>query len=134
MLSGKLSIMKHKDEVIEKVQKLCKLVKQINDNLYKSSDTVFVLREEYNKCMKERESLKEQIKITESRYIELQKESSELQVQIKENTELVSLLMRYDPIEYAKIKEIYMNIRQQQYNETEKSSNRKKRPDQDLEL
>lgn len=134
MLSGKLSIMKHKDEIIEKIQKLCKLVKQINDNLYKSSDTVFVLREEYSKCLKERDSLKEQIKISESLYTELKNESSELQAQMKENTELVSLLMRYAPIEYAKIKEIHRNICQQPNNETEKSLDKKMRPDQDIEL
>ena len=126
--------MKHKDEIIAKVQKLCKLVKQINDNLYKSSDTVFVLREEYSKCIKERDGLKEQLRTTDSRYTELKNESSELQAQIKELTEFVSLLMRYDPIEYTKIKEIHRNILQQKYNETDKSFNQKRREDQDLEL
>jgi len=40
----------------------------------------------------------------------------------------------YDPIEYTKIKEIHRNICQQQNNETEKSLDKKMRPDQDLEL
>jgi len=134
MLSGKLSIMKHKDEIVAKVQKLNKLVKQINDKLYKSSDTVFVLRDKYSKCLKEQDGLKEQLRINESRCSELNNENSELQSHIKELTEFVSLLMRYDPIEYAKIKEIHRNILEQKYNDTDKPFNRKSIADQDLEL
>lgn len=53
LLDGKLSIMKHKDDIISKVQKLCKLVKKVNDNAYKSGNMIYSLHEKLDATLKE---------------------------------------------------------------------------------
>jgi len=53
LLGGKISIMKHKDDIIAKAQRLSKIVKKLNDSAYKSGSTVYSLRERLDKSLKE---------------------------------------------------------------------------------
>ena len=43
--NGKLSIMKHSDEIISKAQRLSKIMKKLSNSTHKSGDTVYALRE-----------------------------------------------------------------------------------------
>ena len=52
LLDGKLSIMKHSDEIISKAQRLSKIMKKLSDSTHKSGDTVYALRERLDRSLK----------------------------------------------------------------------------------
>ena len=105
LLDGKLSIMKHKDDIIAKVQKLCKLVKKVNDSAYKSGGTIYALRERLDKSLKETADVRHRLKQTSGECNELRREVLALQAQVEELTEFVSILKRFEPQKYAEVKQ-----------------------------
>ncbi len=105
LLDSKLSIMKHKDDIITKVQKLCKIVKKVNDNAYKSGSTIYALREKLDKSLKETDDVRQRLKQTSGEYSELRRDKFELQTQVDELSEFVSLLKRFEPQKYAEVRQ-----------------------------
>lgn len=124
LLDGKLSIMKHKDDIIAKVQKLCKLVKKVNDNAYKSGGTIYALREKLDKSLKETDDVRQRLKQTSGECSELRRDKSKLQVQVDELTEFVTLLKRFEPTKYNKVKQLQEHIHAQR--EQNKSTTKRK--------
>jgi len=74
LLDSKLSIMKHKDDIIAKVQKPCKLVKKVNDSAYKSGGAIYALRERLDKSLKETADVHKRLKQTSGECSELRRD------------------------------------------------------------
>ena len=62
LLNGKLSIMKHSDEIISKAQRLSKIMKKLSNSTHKSGDTVYALRERLDRSLKETEDVRQRLK------------------------------------------------------------------------
>ena len=124
LLDGKLSIMKHNDDIIAMVQKLCKLVKKVNDNAYKSGGTIYALREKLDKSLKETDDVRQRLKQTSGECSELRRDKFELQAQVNELTEFVSLLKRCEPQKYAEVKQLHEHLQAQR--EQNKSTTKRK--------
>lgn len=105
LLDGKLSIMKHKDAIIAKVQRLCKLVKKVNDNAYKSGNTIYSLHEKLDAAMKEYDDVCQRWERAAEERTELRRDVSSLQAEVDDLTEFVSLLKRLEPQKYAEVKQ-----------------------------
>ena len=128
LLSGKLSIMKHSDEIISKAQRLSKIMKKLSDSTHKSSDTVYALRERLDKSLKETESVRERLKEVSSERSELRRDNSDMQAQLDALTEFVSLLKRLEPQKYAEAKQLHEHIQAQREEEQlQQSAARKKK-------
>ncbi|MCM1006492.1 MAG: plasmid recombination protein [Ruminococcus flavefaciens] len=126
LLDGKLSIMKHKDDIITKAQHLSKIVKKLNDSAYKSGSTVYSLRERLDKSLKETEDVRHRLKQTSGECNELRREVLALQAQVEELTEFVSILKRFEPQKYAEVKQMQEYIHTQREQEVQQSTTRKK--------
>ena len=124
MLDGKLSIMKHKDDIIAKVEKLCKLVKKVNENAYKSGNTIYSLHEKLDATQKECDDVRQRLKLSSGECNELRRSNSALKTQVDDLTEFVSLLKRFEPQKYAEVRQIHEHIHEQQI---QQSSTRKKK-------
>ena len=122
MLKSKLSIMKYKDDIIANVQKLCKLVKKVNSRADKATDTVYALREQYDKCEKERSELWQKSMERSGKINELTRNNSDLQRTVDSLTEFIDLLKRFEPQKYSEVRALQEHIRTQQ----EVRTNRKK--------
>ena len=114
LLDGKLSIIKHKDDIIAKVEKLCKLVKKVNDNAYKSGNTIYSLHEKLDATQKECDDARQRLKQTSGECNELRRSNSALKAQVDDLTELVSLLKRYEPQKYAEVRQTQEHIHEQE--------------------
>ena len=122
MLKSKLSILKYKDDIIANVQKLCKLVKKVNSRADKATDTVYALREQYDKCEKERSELWQRSMERSGKINELTRNNSDLQRTVDSLTEFIDLLKRFEPQKYSEVRALQEHIRTQQ----EVRTNRKK--------
>lgn len=127
LLNGKLSIMKHTDEIISKAQRLSKIMKKLSDSTHKSGDTVYALRERLDKSLKETDDVRQRLKQTSGECNELRRDNASLQVQIEELTEFVSILKRFEPQKYAEVKQTQEYIHTQQEQEVQQSTTRKKK-------
>ncbi|MGN0591768.1 MAG: plasmid recombination protein [Ruminococcus sp.] len=127
LLDGKLSIMKNKDSIIAKTQQLCKLVKKVNDNAYKSGNTIYSLHEKLNATLKECDDVRQRLKRTSGECSELRRDNSVLQAQVDELTEFVSLLKRFEPQKYAEVRLAQDHIHDQREQEVQQSTARKKK-------
>ncbi|MCQ2470282.1 MAG: plasmid recombination protein, partial [Ruminococcus sp.] len=127
LLDGKLSIMKHSDEIISKAQRLSKIVKKLSDSTHKSGDTIYALRERLDRSLKETEDVRQRLKQTSGECSELRRDNSALQVQVDELTEFVSLLKRLEPQKYAEVKQAQEHIHNQREQEVHQSATRKKK-------
>ena len=114
LLDGKLSIMKHKDDIIAKVEKLCKLVKKVNDNAYKSGNTIYSLHEKLDATQKECDDARQRLKQSSGECNELRRSNSALKTQVDDLTEFVSLLKRYEPQKYAEVRQTQEHIHEQE--------------------
>lgn len=126
LLDGKLSIMKNKDSIIAKAQRLCKLVKKVNDNAYKSGNTIYSLHEKLDATLKECDDVRQRLKRTSGECSELRRDNSTLQAQIDDLTEFVSLLKRFEPQKYAEVRQTQEYIHNQREQEVQQSTTRKK--------
>lgn len=124
LLDGKLSIIKHKDDIIAKVEKLCKLVKKVNDNAYKSGNTIYSLHEKLDATQKECDDARQRLKQSSGECNELRRSNSALKTQVDDLTEFVSLLKRYEPQKYAEVRQTQEHIHEQQI---QQSAARKKK-------
>lgn len=127
MLKSKLSIMKYKDDIIANVQKVCKLVKKVNSRADKATDTVYALREQYDKCEKERSELWQRSMERSGRINELTRNNSDLQRTVDSLTEFIDLLKRFEPQKYAEIKQVQEYVHSQQEQEIQQQYAAKKK-------
>ena len=127
LLNGKLSIMKHSDEIISKAQRLSKIMKKLSNSTHKSGDTVYALRERLDRSLKETEDVRQRLKQTSGECSELRRDNSALQAQVDELTEFVSLLKRCEPLKYSEVRQMQEHIRAQREQEVQQSSARKKK-------
>ena len=127
LLDGKLSIMKHSDEIISKAQRLSKIMKKLSNSTHKSGDTVYALRERLDKSLKETEDVRQRLKDKSGECSELRRDNSSLQAQVDELTEFVSLLKRCEPLKYSEVRQMQEHIHAQREQEAQQSSVRKKK-------
>lgn len=133
LLDSKLSIMKHKDDIITKVQKLCKLVKKVNDNAYKSGNTIYSLHEKLDATLKECDDVRQRLKQTSGECMELRRNNSALQAQVDELSEFVSLLKRFEPQKYAEVKQFHEHLQAQREQEVQQQSTTERKKSWGLE-
>ena len=127
LLDGKLSIMKHSDEIISKAQRLSKIMKKLSDSTHKSGDTVYALRERLDRSLKETEDVRQRLKQTSGECSELRRDVSSLQAEVDDLTEFVSLLKRFEPQKYAEVRQAQEHIHNQREQEVQQSATRKKK-------
>ena len=127
LLNGKLSIMKHSDEIISKAQRLSKIMKKLSNSTHKSGDTVYALRERLDRSLKDTEDVRQRLKQTSGECSELRRDNSALQAQVDELTEFVSLLKRCEPLKYSEVRQMQENIHAQREQEVQQSAARKKK-------
>lgn len=128
LLVGKLSIMKHSDEIISKAQRLSKIMNKLSDSIHKSGDTVYALREQLDKSLKETEDVRERLKAVSSERSELRRDVSSLQAEVDDLTELVSRLKRFEPQKYEEVKQAQEYIHTQcEEEQLQQSTTRKKK-------
>lgn len=119
--------MKNKDSIIAKVQKLCKLVKKVNDNAYKSGNTIYSLHEKLDATLKECDDVRQRLKQTSEECSELRRNNSALQAQVDELSEFVSLLKRFEPQKYAEVRQTQEYIHNQREQEVQQQSTTKRK-------
>lgn len=120
--------MKHSDEIISKAQRLSKIMKKLSDSTHKSGDTVYTLRERLDKSLKETESVRERLNEVSSERSELRRDNSDMQAQLDELIEFVSLLKRLEPQKYAEVKQVQEHIlAQREEEQLQQSATRKKK-------
>lgn len=122
LLAGKLSIMKHSDEIISKAQRLSKIMKKLSDSTHKSGDTVYALRERLDKSLKETEDVRERLKEVSSERSELRRYNSDMQAQLDALTEFVSLLKRLEPQKFSEVKQMQEHIQARREEEQRQQS------------
>ncbi|MCR4795682.1 MAG: plasmid recombination protein [Ruminococcus sp.] len=127
LLDGKLSIMKHSDEIISKAQRLSKIMKKLSDSTHKSGDTVYALRERLDRSLKETEDVRQRLKQTSGECSELRRDVSSLQAEVDDLSEFVSLLKRLEPQKYAEVKQAQEYVHSQREQEVQQSATRKKK-------
>lgn len=127
LLSGKLSIMKHSDEIISKAQRLSKIMKKLSDSTHKSGDTVYALRERLDRSLKETEDVRQRLKQTAGECSELRRDVSSLQAEVDDLTEFVSLLKRLELQKYDEVKQAQEYVHSQHEQEAQQSTTRKKK-------
>ena len=133
LFDGKLSIMKHSDEIISKAQRLSKIMKKLSDSTHKSGDTVYALRERLDRSLKETEDVRQRLKQTSGECYELRRDISSLQAEVDELTEFVSLLKRFEPQKYAEIRQAQDHIHNQREQEVQQQSATRKKKSWGLE-
>lgn len=133
LLDGKLSIMRNKDSIVAKVQKLCQLVKKVNDNAHKSGNTIYSLHEKLDVTLKECDDVRQRLKRTSGECSELRRDNSALQAQVDELTEFVSLLKRYEPQKYAEVRQAQEYIHTQREQEVQQQFTTRKKKSWGLE-
>lgn len=127
LLDGKMSIMKHKDDIIADVEKLGKIAAKAADDSHKKSHTIFALRKQLDKTTKEKSDNWHKAMERSGRINELTREVSALQAQVDELTEFVSLLKRFEPQKYAEVRQTQEYIHNQREQEVQQSTTRKKK-------
>ncbi len=133
LLDGKLSIMKHKDAIIAKVQRLCKLVKKVNDNAYKSGNTIYSLHEKLDAAMKEYDDACQRWKCAAEERTELRRDNAALSAEVDDLTEFVSLLKRLEPQKYAEVRQAQEYVHSQREQEAQQQSTARKKKSWGLE-
>ena len=133
LLDGKLSIMKHSDEIISKAQRLSKIMKKLSDSTHKSGDTVYALRERLDRSLKETEDVRQRLKQASGECSELRRDVSSLQAEVDDLTEFVSLLKRLEPQKYAEVKHAQDHIHNQREQEVQQQSATRKKKSWGLE-
>lgn len=133
LLDGKMSIMKHKDDIIADVEKLGKIAAKAADASHKKSFTIYDLRELLQKKENEYSDLWHKAVERSGRINELTREVSALQAQVDELTEFVSLLKRFEPQKYAEVKQLQEHIQAQREEEQLQQSTTKKKKSWGLE-
>ena len=127
LLDGKLSIMKHKDDIIADVEKLGKIAAKAADASHKKSHTIFALREQLDKTTKESSDNWHKAMERSGRINELSRENAELRVQNDAQAEFISIFKSREPQRYAEVKQVYENIQAQREQEVQQSTTRKKK-------
>lgn len=127
LLDGKLSIMKHKDDIIADVEKLGKIAAKAADASHKKSHTIFALREQLDKTTKEKSDNWHKAMERSGRINELTRQVSALQAKVDELSEFVSLLKRYEPQKFAEVRQTQEYIHNQREQEVQQSTTRKKK-------
>lgn len=133
LLDGKLSIMKHSDEIISKAQRLSKIMKKLSDSTHKSGDTVYALRERLDRSLKETEDVRQRLKQTSGECSELRRDVSSLQSEVDDLTEFVSLLKRFEPQKYAEVRQAQEYVHSQHEQEVQQQSTTRKKKSWGLE-
>ncbi|MGN0633426.1 MAG: plasmid recombination protein [Oscillospiraceae bacterium] len=121
-LDSKMSIMKHKDDIIADVEKLGKIAAKAADASHKKSFTIYDLRELLQKKENENSDLWHKAVERSGRINELTREVSALQAQVDELTEFVSLLKRFEPQKYAEVRQTQEYINNQREQEVQQST------------
>ncbi len=133
LLDGKLSIMKHKDAIIAKVQRLCKLVKKVNDNAHKSGNTIYSLHEKLDAAMKEYDDACQRWKCAAEERTELRRDNAELSAEVDDLTEFMILLKRLEPQKYAEVRQAQEYVHSQREQEVQQQSTTRKKKSWGLE-
>ena len=127
LLDGKLSIMKHKDDIVADVEKLGKIAAKAADASHKKSHTIFALREQLDKTTKESSDNWHKAMERSGRINELSLENAELRVQNDAQAEFISIFKSREPQRYAEVKQVYENIQAQREQKVQQSATRKKK-------
>lgn len=133
LLDGKLSIMKHSDEIISKAQRLSKIMKKLSDSTHKSGDTVYALRERLDRSLKETEDVRQRLKQTSGECSELRRDVSSLQAKADVQAEFIGLFKRCEPQKFAEVKQLQEHIQAQREEEQIQQSATKKKKSWGLE-
>ena len=133
LLDGKMSIMKHKDDIIADVEKLGKIAAKAADASHKKSFTIYDLRELLQKKEDEYSDLWHKAVERSGRINELTREVSALQTQVDDLSEFVSLLKRYEPQKYAEVRLAQNHIHDQREQEVQQQSTARKKKTWGLE-
>lgn len=122
MLKGGMSIIKHKDDIVDKIDKLYGIVKKAIDAAYKYSHTIYDLRQLCEKYGKELAETKDKVKDLSKRNRELNKDNEALSAENDYLNELYEQIGRIMPsvLTMAKDRVQAMHSQQQQAYEQQK--------------
>ena len=128
LLDGKLSIMKHKDDIIAKVEKLGKIAAKAADASHRKSLTIYDLRELLQKKYNEYDDLWHKAAERSGRINELTHEVSTLQAKADVQAEFIGLFKKCEPQKFAEVKQLQEHIQAQREEEQiQQSATRKKK-------
>ena len=128
LLDGKLSIMKHKDDIIAKVEKLGKIAAKAADASHRKSLTIYDLRELLQKKDNEYDDLWHKAAERSGRINELTHEVSTLQAKADVQAEFIGLFKKCEPQKFAEVKQLQEHIQAQREEEQiQQSATRKKK-------
>ena len=128
LLDGKLSIMKHKDDIIAKVEKLGKIAAKAADASHRKSLTIYDLRELLQKKDNEYDDLWHKAAERSGRINELTYEVSTLQAKADVQAEFIGLSKKCEPQKFAEVKQLQEHIQAQREEEQiQQSATRKKK-------
>ena len=117
LLDGKLSIMKHKDDIIAKVEKLGKIAAKAADASHRKSLTIYDLRELLQKKDNEYDDLWHKAAERSGRINELTYEVSTLQAKADVQAEFIGLSKKCEPQKFAEVKQLQEHIQAQREEE-----------------
>lgn len=131
LIKNPISAMKYRKQIAEIASEMKKRIMAAHKAMYKSESTVYEVREENRKFSKENADIRERNRQLSSRNRELYKENDSLKSYTSELEELVSLLERFEPVTYKKVKALQEQICSQ--HEQQIQSKHAKRKSQELE-
>jgi hypothetical protein len=128
LLDGKLSIMKHNDDIIAKAEKLGKIAAKAADASHRKSLTIYDLREHLDKKEEECNELWHKATERSGRINELTRQVSALQAKADVQGEFIGLFKRCEPQKFAEVKQLQEHIQAQREEEQlQQSAARKKK-------
>ena len=131
LIKNPISAMKYRKQISEIASEMKKRIMVAHKAMYKSESTVYEVREENRKFSKENADIRERNRQLSSRNRDLYKENNSLKSYTSELEELVSLLERFEPVTYKKVKALQEQICSQ--HEQQIQSKPAKRKSQELE-
>ena len=133
MLGGKMSIMKHSDDIIADVKKLGKIAAKAADSSRKKSHTIYALREQLQKKEAECSDYWHKAVDRSGLINELTHEVSALQAQADDQAEFIGLLKRFEPKKYSEVKQLQEHIQAQRKQKVQQQSTTKRKKSWGLE-
>ncbi len=114
MLSGKMSIIRNKDDICKTVDRLYNIVKKAIDAVYKYSSTIYDLRELCDKHIKEHDETMEKVKDLSKRNRELYRENQSVSAENDYLNDVYTQLERFAPSVLSRAKAIVQARNNQQ--------------------
>jgi predicted ATP-dependent endonuclease of OLD family len=120
--------MKHKDDIIAKVEKLGKIAAKAADASHRKSLTIYDLREHLDKKEEECNDLWHKAMERSGRINELTRQVSALQAKADVQGEFIGLFKRCEPQKFSEVKQLQEHIQAQREEEQlQQSTTRKKK-------